>query len=198
MADRWPRFTAWIRSDLADQLERADLPGVRLSAAIGLGLVPVAGSVVLVAADGAGGGIRWSHHASASAAPLLLVAAALVAVTVAHPVRGRRALMRFVAVLAFTAWGLAQLFPHSGAAGALNDLAILLFIVEAGCAVISDATTLRPSARRDATSTCAVAPGHAEPVQPGQQPAAAGRATGPCCARPGDVCGCGERRALPP
>src|SRR2546430_3939565 len=113
MADRWPRFTAWIRSDLADQLERADLPGVRLSVTIGLGLVSIAGSVVLVAADAAGGGVRWSHHAGASAAPLLLVAAAIVAVTVAHPVKGRRALMRFIAVLAFTAWGLAQLFPDS-------------------------------------------------------------------------------------
>jgi hypothetical protein len=197
MVDRWPRFTAWIRSDFADQLERAGLPGVRLSVPIGLGLVSIAGSVVLVAADAVGGGIRWSHHAGASAAPLLLVAAAIVTVTVAHPVKGRRALMRFVAVLAFTAWGLAQLLPDSGAAGALNDLAILLFIVDAGYAVISDATTFRPSTRRDAPSTCAVAPGHAEPVQPGQQLAAAGRATGPCCARPGDICGCGERRALP-
>ncbi len=197
MVDRWPRFTAWIRSDLADQLERAGLPGVRLSVAIGLGLVSIAGSVVLVAADAVGGGIRWSHHAGASAAPLLLVAGAIVAVTVAHPVKGRRALMRFVAVLAFTAWWLAQLFPDSGAAGALNDLAILLFIVDAGCAVISDARTFRPSTRPDATFTCAVASGHAEPIQPGQQLAAAGRATGPCCARPGDVCGCGERRALP-
>ena len=103
-----------------DQLQRADPPGVRLSVAIGLGLVSIAGSVVLVAADGVGGSIRWTHHAGVSAAPLLLVAGAIVAVTIAHPVKGRPALMRFVAVLAFTAWGMAQLFPDSGAAGALT------------------------------------------------------------------------------
>jgi hypothetical protein len=51
--------------------------------------------------------------------------------------------MRLVAVLAFTAWGSAQLFPDSAAAGALNDLAILLFVLDAAVVVISDARTLR-------------------------------------------------------
>jgi MerR family regulatory protein len=142
----------------------------RLWAATALGLVSIAGSVLLVAADGVGGDVRWSHHAGASAAPLLLVAGAIAAVTVARPGKTRRAVMRFVAVLAFTAWGLAQLFPDSGAAGVLNDLAILLFVIDAGCSVITDARTLRPSARQ---------------------------ATAQCCAAPGNACGCGDRRALP-
>lgn len=94
-----------------DQLQRADPPGVMPSVAIWLGLVSIAGSVVLVATDGVGGSIRWTHHAGVSAAPLLLVAGAIVAVTVARPVKGRRALMRFVAVLAFTAWGAGAAVP---------------------------------------------------------------------------------------
>jgi hypothetical protein len=51
--------------------------------------------------------------------------------------------MRLVAVLAFTAWGTAQLFPDSAAAGALNDVAILLFVFDAVCVVVSDARALR-------------------------------------------------------
>jgi hypothetical protein len=196
MTDKPSRLAAWIRSDVVNQLPRAGERGARLSVAIGLGLVSIAGSVVLVAADGIGGGVRWSHHAGASAAPLLLVAGAIAAVTVAHPVKTRRAVMRFVAVLAFTAWGMAQLFPDSGAAGALNDLAILLFVVDAGCAVISDARRLRPSARPAATNTLAMAPGHVEPAQRGQRLAAAGQATPPRYARPNDG-GDGEGRALP-
>jgi hypothetical protein len=53
---------------------------------------------------------------------------------------GRR---RLVAVLAFTAWGSAQLFPDSAAAGVLDDLAILLFVLDAAVVVISDARALR-------------------------------------------------------
>jgi hypothetical protein len=105
---------------------------MRILAATGLALIAIAGSIALAAADGAGGGIRWAHHPGVSAAPLLLVAGAIAAVSVARPARGRRALMQVVAVLAFTAWGLAQLFPDSGAAGVLNDVAILLFVVDAG------------------------------------------------------------------
>ena len=98
---------------------------------------------MLVAVDGVGGGIRWAHHSGLSAVPLLLVAGAIAAVSIARPVRGRRLLMRLVAVLAFTAWGLAQLFPNSDAAGVLNDLAILLFVLDAGYAVIAEAGVLR-------------------------------------------------------
>jgi hypothetical protein len=173
MADRGSRFAAWRRPGVVDQRPRTGAAGARLAAAIGLGLVSIAGSVVLVAADGIGGGVRWSHHAGASAAPLLLVAGAITAVTVAHPVTTRCALMRVLAVLAFTAWGAAQLFPDSAAAGALNDVAILLFVVDAASVVISDARTLRASPRRGATLTRPGAPGH---VRPGQQLATASQA----------------------
>jgi len=110
MADRGSRLAAWRRSGVVDQRPRTGAAGARLTVAIGLGLVSIAGSVVLVAADGIGGGVRWSHHAGASAAPLLLVAGATAAVTVAHPVKTRRSLMRVLAVLAFTAWGAASYF----------------------------------------------------------------------------------------
>src|SRR5712692_1046347 len=55
--------------------------------------------------------------------------------------------MRLVAVLAFTAWGTAQLFPDSAAAGTLNDVAILLFVIDAGCVAVWDARTLRQARR---------------------------------------------------
>jgi hypothetical protein len=116
---------------------------VRLLIATGLGLAAVAGSVALVAVDGVGGGIRWAHHSGVSAVPLLLVAGAIAAVTVARPAKVRRLLMRLVAVLAFMAWGLAQLLSSSGAAGVLNDLAILLFVLDAGYAVVAEAGALR-------------------------------------------------------
>lgn len=175
-ADRGPRLAAWRRPGVVNQRLRTGAAGARLAAAIGLGLVSIAGSVVLIATDGIGGGVRWSHHAGASAAPLLLVAGAITAVTLAHPGTTRRARMRVLAVLAFTAWGLAQLFPDSAAAGALNDAAILLFVVDAACLVISDARTLQASARRSATLTRAEARGHVRPGQPGQQLAAASQA----------------------
>ncbi len=124
------------------------LQRARLLAAIGLGVISVAGSILLVAMDGIGGTARWGHHAGVSAAPLLLVAGAITAVSVAHPPEGRHAFMRLVAVLAFAAWGIAQLIPGSGAAGVLNDVAILLFVVDAGCAVASDARSRLAGDRR--------------------------------------------------
>ena len=133
--------------NIVDQRQRANTPHVRLLVAIGLGLISIAGSILLVAADGIGGSVRWAHHAGASAAPLLLVAGAIAAVSIAHPPRRRHGFMRLIAVLAFTAWGTAQLFPASAAAGALNDVAILLFVTDAACAVISDARTLRQARR---------------------------------------------------
>jgi len=135
----------WLRSDAVDHLHDAPRPGVRLVIAAGLGLVAIGASVVLIAADGIGGGIGWAHHPGMSAAPLLLVAGAIVAVSVAHPAGRHHTLIRFVAVLAFVAWGLAQLFSGSPAAGALNDVAILLFVVDAGYAVVSDAGVPRIS-----------------------------------------------------
>ncbi len=133
--------------NVVGQPQRADAPHVRLSVAIGLGLISIAASVLLLTADGIGGSARWTHHAGASAAPLLLVAGAIAAVSIAHPPKGRHGFMRLVAVLAFTAWGTAQLFPDSAAAGALNDVAILLFVIDAASIVISDARTLRQARR---------------------------------------------------
>jgi hypothetical protein len=127
-------------------VNRIHCPGgvdVRLAAAIGLGVTSIAVSVLLIATDGIDGGITWSHHAGVSAAPLLLVAGAIAVVSVAHQAKGRHGIMRLVAVLAFTAWGLAQAFPDSAAAGALNDAAILLFVIDAACAVVTDVTSIR-------------------------------------------------------
>jgi hypothetical protein len=116
-------------------------------AAIALGVTSIGASILLISADGIGRSVQWSHHAAVSAAPLLLVAAAIAAVSIAHPAKARHGLMRLVAVLAFSAWGMAQLFPNSAAAGALNDIAILLFVIDAGIAVISDSRTIRQAHR---------------------------------------------------
>ena len=121
-------------------------PHPRLWAAIGLGLTSIAASILLIATDGITQSAHWAHHDGISAAPLLLIAGAITAVTVAHPPPRRQTLLRLVAVLAFTAWGLAQLFPASAAAGYLNDAAILLFVTDAAYALASDART--PQAHR--------------------------------------------------
>jgi hypothetical protein len=131
-----------------NQHRHLDAPSVRLFAAIVLVVISITASALLVVADGIGGGVRWAHHSGASAAPLLLVAAAITAVSIAHPPKGRHALMRLVAILAFAAWGTAQLAPDPAVSGALNDAAILLFVVDAGCAVLSDARALRDAHRR--------------------------------------------------
>jgi len=125
-----------------NRLQHLDAPRLRLFAAISLSVISIAGSVLLVVTDGIGGNVRWAHHSGVSAAPLLLVAGAITAVSIAHPPNGRHALMRLVAVLAFVAWGIAQLAPNPGVAGALNDAAILLFVVDAVCVVIPDARAL--------------------------------------------------------
>lgn len=132
---------------MVDPSRQAAAPRIRLSVALALGVTSIGVSVLLISADGIGRSVHWSHHAAVSAAPLLLVAGAIAAVSVAHPPEARHGLMRLVAVLAFSAWGMAQLFPNSGAAGALNDVAILLFVVDAGLAVISDSRTIRQAYR---------------------------------------------------
>ena len=137
-----------------NHIQRSGGAHVRLLAAIGLGVTSIAASVVLIATDGIDGGVRWSHHAGVSAAPLLLVAGAIAALSVAHPAKARHGFMRLIAVLAFTAWGIAQAFPDSAAAGALNDAAILLFVIDAACAVVTDVKSLRPN-RRSAASRAA-------------------------------------------
>jgi hypothetical protein len=133
--------------DIVDQFQQAVAPRIRLSVAIALGVTSIGMSILLISADGIGRSVQWSHHAAVSAAPLLLVAGAIAAVSVAHPPEARHGLMRLVAVLAFSAWGMAQLFPKSAAAGALNDVAILLFVIDAGIAVIADSRTIRQAHR---------------------------------------------------
>jgi hypothetical protein len=116
-------------------------PRFRLAVAVGLGTLSMAGSVVLVVTDGINGSVHWTHHAGVSAAPLLLVAGAIAAMSIAHPPAWRRLVMRLVAMMAFAAWGLSQLFAGSVAADLLADAAILLFVLDAGSAVIADART---------------------------------------------------------
>jgi len=136
-----------------NQLQHLDTPRVRLFAAISLGVISIAGSVLVVVTDGIGGNVRLAYHSGASAVPLLLVAGAITAVSIAHPPKGRHALMRLVAVLAFVAWGIAQLAPEPGVAGALNDVAILLFVVDAVCVVVPDARALLTVHRRQVLAT---------------------------------------------
>jgi hypothetical protein len=143
---------------MVDESQRATAPRIRLSVAIALGVTSIGVSILLISADGIGRSVQWSHHAAVSAAPLLLVAGAIAAVSIAHPAKARHGLMRLVAVLAFSAWGMAQLFPNSAAAGALNDVAILLFVVDAGIAVISDSRTIRQAHRRPSAPTAARLP----------------------------------------
>jgi cytochrome bd-type quinol oxidase subunit 2 len=100
-------------------------------AAIGLGVTAITVSILLIATDATTGSSRWAHHPGISAAPLLLIAGAIAAGTLAQPPQQRRRLMPVIAALAFTAWGLAQLLPNSTAAGCLNDTAILLFVTDA-------------------------------------------------------------------
>jgi hypothetical protein len=92
----------------------------RLAIAISLGVISILGGLLLAAADVIRGTATWPHHSPVSAAPLFLVAAAIAAVSIGRPADGRHGLLRLVAVLAFTAWGTAQLAPDPAAASALS------------------------------------------------------------------------------
>lgn len=148
-----------------NQLQHMAAARARLFAAIGLAVISIAGSALLVVTDGISGNVQWAYHSGASAAPLLLVAAAITVVSIAHPPNGRHALMRLVAVLAFAAWGIGQLAPDPAVAGALSDMAILLFVVDAGCAVVPDARALLTVRRRRVSATTTV-PGPAKTDRP--------------------------------
>jgi hypothetical protein len=128
-------------------------PRVRLAVAAGLGTLSIVGSLLLVVTDGINAGVHWTHHAGVSAAPLLLVAGAIAVMSIAHPPAWRRLLMRLAAIMAFAAWGLSQLFAGSPAAGLLDDAAILLFVLDAGAAVIADARTRLLTARPAGSET---------------------------------------------
>jgi len=121
-------------------------PTLRVWATIGLGVAALAVSALLIATDGITGSSHWAHHPGISAAPLLLIAAAIATGALAQPPRQRRRLMLVLAALAFTAWGLAQLLPNSAAAGYLNDTAILLFVADAAYAVAANARNATPAA----------------------------------------------------
>jgi hypothetical protein len=153
---------------------------VRLATAIGLGVVSVAGSLLLVAADAIRGTLTWTHHSPASAAPLFLIAAAIAAASIGRPPEGRHGLLRLVAVLAFTAWGTGQVAPPA-AAGAFNDAAILLFIIDAACLVVTEARARLAWHRQRARPAAAQHP-PAEPRASSPRDHAAARTDGP--ARP--------------
>jgi hypothetical protein len=166
-------------------------PRLRLLVAIGLGALSISGSILLLVTDTISGNTSWAHHPGASAAPLLLIAGAITAASIARPPDRRQALIRLVAALAFAAWGIAQLVPSPTVAGGLNDLAILLFVVDAGYALIPDARARLAPDRRRATAAWP-APGPADSgrlVTPAsRQPNPAGAAAPPCCATPSRRC----------
>ena len=114
----------------------------RLAIAISLGVISILGGLLLAAADVIRGAATWPHHSPVSATPLFFVAAAIAAVSIGRPADGRHGLLRLVAVLAFTAWGTAQLAPDPAAASALNDVAILLFVIDGGTAVVTEARAI--------------------------------------------------------
>ena len=125
----------------------------RLAIAISLGVISILGGLLLAAADAIRGSVTWTDHSPVSAAPLFLIAAAITAVSIGRPADGRHGLLRLVAILAFTAWGTAQLAPNPAAASALNDAAILLFVIDGGCAVMAEARTILARHKQAAQTT---------------------------------------------
>ena len=134
----------------------------RLALAVGLGMISIFGGLLLAAADAFRGSVTWSHHSPVSAAPLFLIAAAIAAVSIGRPLDGRHGILRLVAVLAFTAWGTAQVMPNPAAASALNDVAILLFVIDGGCAVVAEARAIRARHRQAAQAV----PPQRDPAHP--------------------------------
>jgi hypothetical protein len=165
----------------------------RLALAIGLGVTAIAGSLLLTAGDAIRGTVTWAHHSPASAAPLFLIAAAIAAVSLGRPPEGRHGLLRLVALLAFTAWGTGQVVPSPAAAGALNDAAILLFVIDGGAAVVAEARAILAHHRQAAPAT---------PLQRGparsrlaaalydRMPAGQNRTARSCCGRSIQQCPC--------
>ena len=144
------------------QPQRGNAARVRLSIAIGLGVTSIIGGLLLAAADAVRGGAQWDHHSPLSAAPLFLIAGAIAAASIGRPPHGRHVLLRLVAVLAFAAWGTAQLTPDPAAAGALNDAAILLFVIDGGYVVVTEARATLAHHRQ----TAQPAPAQHRPAQP--------------------------------
>jgi hypothetical protein len=177
-------------------MEQAQLVGVphrRLMAAIVLGVISAAVSVALVVADGADAGAGWSHHAGVSAAPLLIIAAAIAVATLAHSHTAASVVKALVGVLAFATWGLAQLLSNSATAGLLGDVAILLFVLDAGYIILTDAQSFAESGRRAASG---IGPGldrvlsDSSPRSSGGQSPAGSETARVCCVRSADPCAC--------
>lgn len=165
----------------------------RLALAIGLGVISIAGSLLLAAADAIRGTVTWAHHSLASAAPLFLIAAAIAAVSIGRPPEGRHGLLRLVAVLAFTAWGTGQVVPSPAAAGALNDAAILLFVIDGGCGVMAEARAILAHYRHAARAT----PPQRDPTRSrlaaalyDRMPTRHNRTARSCCRSPQQQCTC--------
>jgi hypothetical protein len=165
----------------------------RLALAIGLGVTAIAGSLLLAAADAIRGTVTWAHHSPASAAPLFLIAAAIAAVSIGRPPQGRHGLLRLVAMLAFAAWGTGQVVASPAAAGALNDAAILLFVIDGGAAVMAEARAILARYRHAARAT----PPQRDPTRSrrpaalyDRMPAGYDRTARSSCRRPLQQCTC--------
>jgi hypothetical protein len=165
----------------------------RLAIAVSLGMISILGGLLLATADAVRGSVTWAHHSPMSAAPLFLIAAAIATISIGRQPDGRHGLLRLVAVLAFTAWGTAQLMPNPAAAGALNDAAILLFVIDGGCAVASEARTIAASRKQPAQATSLQHdPQRPQPAAPQHDGASTGQnyLARPCCGRPVQQCAC--------
>jgi hypothetical protein len=165
----------------------------RLAIAIGLGGISILGGLLLAAADAIRGSVTWAHHSPVSAAPLFLIAAAITAVSIGRPPDGRHGLLRLVAVLAFTAWGTAQVTPNPAAASALNDAAILLFVIDGGCAVMAEARAILARHTQAAQATPPQRdPANWQPTAPLHDRVSTGQSqmARPCCGRPMQQCAC--------
>jgi hypothetical protein len=98
-----------------------------------------------------------------------------------------------VAVLAFTAWGTGQITPSPAAAGAFNDAAILLFVLDGGCAVVAEARAILAHYRHAARAT----PPQRGPARSrlaaalyDRMPTGHTRTSRSCCGRPLQQCTC--------
>jgi hypothetical protein len=155
-------------------------------------MISILAGLLLATADAVRGSVTWAHHSPISAAPLFLIAAAIATVSIGRQPDGRHGLLRLVAILAFTAWGTAQLMPNPAAAGALDDAAILLFVIDGGCAVLSEARAILATRKQAARATSLQHdPEHLQPaalhdrLSTGQNHVAR-----PCCGRSVQQCAC--------
>jgi len=148
-----PPVTGSNTVNTVTQPQQTRPPTLRIRTAVGLGVASIVVSFLLLATDGITGSSSWAHHPGISAAPLLLIAAAIAARSLAQAPRQRRRLVPIIAALAFTAWGLAQLLPGSTAAGYLSDAAILLFVTDAAYAIASSARNAPPATQPPSYAT---------------------------------------------